>query len=99
MDYKGVNKDIYIKMTTRNTKTQNDRLCEVIGIYKKLTELGISEEVCPGISIFRKVANTFVKEGVSLSGKIKLTEIERELHYLLSKQAHIESSVMLKVIE
>lgn len=78
-------------------KSQNQRLDEIIEIYKKLNELGLNIDIC-GINEFKKIANEFVKNNISSSGKIKIPEIERELIYILSTQSHIISSVSLKHI-
>lgn len=77
-------------------KTISERIAEIKLIYEKLQNLGLNEEVCPGIKEFKGIANTFVKEGVSLSGKIKLQSIDRTLVYILSIRSHITSSVALK---
>lgn len=82
--------------TTNMTKSQEDRLKEVIDLYAKLKDLGLSDDVCPALKKFREVANTFVREGYSSEGKIKLEEIERSLCYRMSMQSHIDSYVVLK---
>lgn len=79
-------------------KSLENRLNEIKNIYKKLNELGISEDVCSNIKTFKKIANDFVKNGESQSGKIVLIEIQRILYYILSKQKHVESTVKLSCI-
>jgi len=83
-------------MKDKKEKTITARISEIKLIYEKLQNLGLDSEVCPGIKEFKEVANSFVKEGVSLSGKIKLPEIERTLVYTLTMQSHIDSNVVLK---
>jgi hypothetical protein len=77
-------------------KTISERISEIKLIYEKLQNLGIDGEVCPEIKNFKEIANTFVKDGISLSGKIKLQSIDRTLVYILSIRSHITSSVALK---
>lgn len=79
-------------------KSITERLNEIINIYKKLDELGINEKVCINIKKFKDIVNNFVKNGESQSGKIVLIEIQRKLHYKLSIQDHVESTVSLLVI-
>ena len=80
---------------TQMTKTQEIRLKEVLEIYRKLKELGLSDEVCNDLKEFRRIANTFVKEGYSTQGKIPLPEIGRVLIYHFTMVPHLESSVNL----
>ena len=79
-----------------DVKDQNTRVQEAINLYKQLYDLGISEAVCPGVKDFKAILNDFVKNGQSLSGKIKLPEINRQIVYILTMQPHIISSVSLK---
>lgn len=81
------------------SKDAKTRLDEAMTIYKKLSGLGISEDVCPGIKEFRDILNEFVKHGHAASGKIKLPEINRKLVYILSTQPHIVSSASLNYWE
>jgi len=76
------------------TKTKEERLKEILEIYVKLKELGLSDDVCPKLKVFRKVANEFIKEGYSINGKIFLEEIGRTLIYNLTMQTN--STVFLK---
>lgn len=76
-------------------KPLQERLQEMITIYKKFEELGIDEHVCEGFKQFKEIANRFVKDGRSESGRIRLKEINRNLVYVLSIQPHVVSSVTL----
>ena len=78
------------------SKTLETRLTEVKTLYKHLSELGLSDDVCPAIKEFKIACNNFVKYGRGQSGKIKLPEIERNLVYILSIQPQITSNVVLK---
>ena len=80
-------------------KTTSEKISEILEIYSKLQSLGLSEDVCPNISTFKKIANDFIKSDNSFSGKIKLQEINRELVYLLSIQPNIKSYAILKYKE
>lgn len=80
-------------------KSITDRIEEVKLIYEKLTSLGLNTGICPDIQEFKDIANVFVKEGLSSSGKINLQDIDRELIYIFSNKSHIISSVILKYIK
>lgn len=77
-------------------KSQQDRLQEVIKMYQRLKDMGVSCDLCPALSEFKIAANTFVKEGFSTTGKIKLPEVNRTLHYHFTMQPHIESTIVLR---
>lgn len=79
-------------------KSISDRISEIKLIYEKLNKLGLNPSNCPDIQNFKEVANIFVKDGLCVSGSIKLEDINRELIYIFSNQSHIISSVMLKYI-
>lgn len=80
-------------------KTTSEKIGEIIEIYSQLKTLGISDELCPDLSMFKKIANDFIKSDSSISGKMKLPEINRELIYLLSIQPNIKSYAYLKYKE
>lgn len=80
-------------------KTLQERLKEMLNIYEQLRDLGLDEHVCPGLLKFKKDANDFTKEGISISGKIKLIEIDRDFVYVLSTQDHITSHAKLVLNE
>jgi hypothetical protein len=76
-------------------KNLQERLKEMLNIYEQLRDLGLDEQVCPSLTKFKKDANDFIKEGVSISGKVKMHEIDRDLVYVLSTQDHITSHAKL----
>jgi len=76
-------------------KEFKERFEEIKEIYKKLNDLGLNIDI-NGIKEFKVIANDFVKNSISASGKIKIPEIGRELIYILSTQSHIVSYVSLK---
>ncbi len=80
-------------------KSTSEKVKEVFEIYSNLKSLGISEDVCESIKTFKKIANDFIKSDTSISGKIKLFEINRVLVYLLSQQDNIKSYAVLKYNE
>lgn len=77
-------------------KDQKVRLLEVMSLYQQLKDFGLEESVCEGIREFKGLANKFVKEGYSMSGKIYLREIKRDLIYVLSMQPHITCNITLR---
>jgi hypothetical protein len=80
-------------------KNLTDRVREMTSIYTKLADLGLSTETCPSLEEFKRIANTFVKDGVGQSGVIKIPEIQRELQYKFSMQSHIDSSIILRSMD
>ena len=76
-------------------KNLQERLKEMLNIYEQLRDLGLDEHVCPELTKFKKDANDFIKEGISISGKVKMQEIDRDLVYVLSTQDHITSHAKL----
>lgn len=79
-----------------NQKSAQQRLDEMITIYKQIESFGINERVCSGIKEFKIIANMFVKNAIGSSGKIDLPEIDRYLLYTLSLQSRVTSNVVLK---
>ena len=80
-------------------KTTSEKIGEIIDIYSQLKTLWISDDVCLNLHTFRKIANDFIRSENSVSGKLKLPEINRELIYLLSIQPNIKSYAYLKYKE
>ncbi len=80
-------------------KSASEKLKEIIDIFNKLKELGISDDLCKDLKNFRKISNDFIKSDTSFQGKIRLIEIDRELVYLLSVQPNIQSHAYLKYKE
>lgn len=79
------------------SKPLSARLQEVANIYTQMKEFGLDQTVCEKIGEFKQIANVFVKEGYSQSGKMYLREIDRYLVYVLSMQPHIVSYAKLVV--
>ena len=67
-------------MGSLKIKTLEERLEDAQTIYQKLMELGIHKRF-DAMDSFYSSLQTFVKEGISDSGKIKLPEIQRILYY------------------
>jgi hypothetical protein len=76
-------------------KGVEDRIKEVGQKYGKLQELGLTGEI-EGIKDFKKIANSFAKDGVSASGTIHLREADRKLVFFLTNNSRVVSSVVLK---
>jgi hypothetical protein len=81
------------------SKTQEERLQEVLVIFQKLKSLGICDDVCSGLVEFRAAANRFVRDGGCATGRIQLPEISRCMVYRLRALAHVESTVQLVQME
>ena len=67
-------------------KTLNDRMFELKNIYAQLDSLKIDATLCPNIKQFKSICNEFLKTGISVSGKIKLYEINKRLIYILTNK-------------
>lgn len=76
-------------------KSIEERMDEMRRLYKQLSDLGLSKEH-NGIRDFMQIANDFVKDGQSASGKISLDGLKRDLIYTLSLRKQIPSSITLK---
>ena len=77
------------------TKCFQDRYKEIVPVYSKLRELGISDQFT-GITEFFGIANEFVKNGTASSGRISIPELDRVIIYKLSNKSHIRSEVVFK---
>jgi len=72
-----------------------ERLREMKEIYKKMEELGIHKRFeC--MKPFYEHVQEYIKDGNSVSGKIKILEIQRILYYNLTSSSGRESSVLLR---
>lgn len=72
-----------------------ERLKEVRTLYEQIFAIGFPPDLEP-IAAFRAIANRFVKVGEGASGSLPLKGYKRILVYMLSNQAHITSTVVLK---
>ena len=82
----------------KKVKTREMRQLEIQEIKTKLTELGLSEEFS-GIKKFYEITETYINEGISWSGSIKLNGLKRILEVRLPMREHIKCSVNLKYDE
>lgn len=82
----------------KKTKTREAREQEIKEIKTKLTQLGLSDEF-EGIKEFYKITETYVNDGFSWSGSIKLNGLKRILEVRLPMSEHIKCSVNLKYDE
>ena len=55
----------------KELKTKEDRVSEVIRVFKQFRDFGLSSED-ENIKNFRKICNEYINDGYSRSGKIKL---------------------------
>jgi hypothetical protein len=79
-----------------NQRTKEERQIEIDKIFNKLSELGISEMM---LGEFPNITNNFIEFGISASGIIKISDIDRELVYLLSNNRKHQCASMLHAIE
>lgn len=74
-------------------KNQEQREQEVDKIMTNLLDIGFPIDI---LQPFIKLCKIFVETGEGCSGRIQMKGFERVLEYILSKQPHIESRVVLK---
>lgn len=67
-------------------KTIETRLKEILEIRTKLKNLGLSVANVPNIEKVFQYMNDFVKDGVTWSGSVYLTEIDRYMDVKLSNR-------------
>lgn len=79
-------------------RTQAERQQELDTVFSKFVELGISEDMDDALKTFFHIARTFIDDGVSCSGRIKITAINREINYILSNNKLNQIQVLLRAI-
>ena len=70
------------KNKVKKLKSEEDRISEVIHVFKQLRDFGLSADD-ENIKIFRKICNDYIKDGISRSGKVKLIGFKRIIEYNL----------------
>jgi hypothetical protein len=78
-----------------NKRTITERQAEIDAIMAKFQELGIPEVM---LGDFPKITKEFIELGISSSGVIKITDIQRELVYLLSNNRMHHCVSMLRAL-
>ena len=76
-------------------KTVSDRVKECITLRQELMKLNIDH--FPGFQKLYDDMNFYVKEGIAVSGKIYVDEIEREVEYRLVTNKYIACDINMKV--
>jgi hypothetical protein len=76
-------------------KSKETKMKEVQDILTKLNSLGLSPQH-EGIKEFYTVLKKYKDEDLSLSGKIRLLGLKREIHYILPVTPNKQVSVELK---
>lgn len=92
---KRIAREAKIAKQLANQRTMEERQEEVNKIYAKFQELGISELL---LKEFPSITKTFIEDGISACGIIKIPEIGRELVYLLSNNRRHQCGSMLHTI-
>ncbi len=78
----------------KNIKTKSQRVAEIVKSWKKLRELGLSDDL-PALIEFKKVTNQFIEDGIAVTGKIPMPEWDRTLCYILTNHSIKESTIAL----
>ena len=76
-------------------KSREDRVKEIVEVFKKLRNLGIDNKF-DGISEFNAICKEYIKGGESKQGKIKILGTKRILEYILPRRKNTEITVNLK---
>ena len=76
-------------------KTKEERLTEVLEIYKKLSNLGLTDDY-DGITEFKTELRGFVNDGEFRQGKIKVIGSKRIIEYMMPKIKDREITINLK---
>jgi hypothetical protein len=76
-------------------KDEEARKKEVDHLMGQFLELGISEDH-PSTKAFQLITKGFIEHGWSASGILKFPEYSRDMHYVLSTQGHVTSTIMLR---
>lgn len=79
-------------------KTLTERINEIKNIYIKLEELGLHKRF-DSMESFYKDAQTYIREGISIQGKIKIPEIERNFYYKLVTRNDQACEALLKYVK
>ena len=76
-------------------KTKVEKITEMKEIYYKLQQLGLNKNN-EDIKKFQNIVNDYIKSDESFSGKIKLSNTNRILEYILPKTNKHKCNVVLK---
>ena len=87
-------KDVTDVKVNKNVKTKYQRVAEIVKSWKKLRELGLSDDI-PALIEFKQVTNKFIEDGIAVSGKIPMPEWNRTLCYMLTNHSVKESTIAL----
>ena len=77
------------------SKTQVQRLNEMLVISKKLQSLGLTKQYVVMEELYT-IINNYIKYGESNSGKIPFIEAKKQIHYSFINTLGIESTILLK---
>ena len=75
-------------------RTKEERVSEILEIFKKLKGLGLNTQI-DGIVDFKKITNEYIENGGSYNGSIKLYGCKRVLTYILPEKVHIHPQINL----
>ena len=82
----------------RNTKTTEQRLKEIVEIYRELSIVGVKRSNTPELTEFFDDANDFVKNGTSSSRTLNLSAYDRRFEYQLSKYEGSKSYAVFRYV-
>jgi len=80
---------------TIECKSRFDRIAEVVDVFTKLRENGLTQ-TNPDIIRFKDLCNKYINDGKPSDGKIKLHGTKRIIEYILPKRKDTRISIILR---
>lgn len=82
---------------TKGQKSISERITEVRRLYEQLDTLGLHDGIS-AIAEFRKIANTFVRNGEASTGSLPIPNVGRVLVYTFHPHRATPCTVVLKAM-
>lgn len=79
-----------------NIKTKEERISQIEFINKKLLKVQLDDRF-PEIQELHKIMNDYIENGESNSGKMPLSNSNKDIHYIFSTRANVDCQVNLMV--
>jgi hypothetical protein len=76
-------------------KSKLERVAEVVEVFTKLRENGLTQQNTD-IQLFKEICNTYIENGDSNNGKIKIHGTKRIIEYILPKRKDARISIILR---
>lgn len=76
-------------------KSKKDRIAEVVDVFLNLRKNGLTQHN-PDINYFKGICNTYIEDGNSKQGKVKIHGTKRVIEYILPKYSNNRISIVLR---